>query len=209
METKGIVIVGGGGHARVLIDILKEQGQNIIGYTDLNVSPRDIWGIPHIGNDESVLGYLPNEIFLVNAIGSVNMNSLKNRERIFNEFASRGYKFPKIISPHAIVSGSADIKDGAQIMAGATVQCCAEIGENTIINTGAIIEHDCKIGDHVHVASGVVVCGGVLVGDGTHVGAGATIIQGISVGKNSLIAAGSVVIKNVPPNSVVMGVPAR
>lgn len=196
MDAKGIII-GGGGHAGVLLELLLEQGLAVIGYTNC------------VEDDAEIFNYSPDEIFLVNGVGSVNFSSLANRRDIFEKFRARGYKFPSIISKHAVVSNNAKICDGVQVMRSSTVQSRAKIGENSLINTGAIVEHDCEIGAHVHIASGAVVCGSVSIGNGTHVGAGSTIIQGVSIGENSLVAAGSVVIRDVPPNSTVMGVPAR
>ena len=125
MGTKGIII-GGGGHARVLIDILLSKGKDIIGYTEKN-SEHDIGlsEIHCIGNDEIILNYHPDKVFLVNGIGSVNTESLIIRESIFKEFTARGYKFPVIISNHAIVSEFVKLQDGVQIMPNATVQSFA------------------------------------------------------------------------------------
>ena len=210
MDTKGIIIIGGGGHARVLTEILLKQGKYIIGYTEKN-SEHDMGlsDINCIGNDESIFKYHHDKVFLVNGIGSVNYESLKNRENVFKKFSALGYKFPEIISNHALVSEFVNLRDGVQIMANATIQSCVLIGENSIINTGAIVEHDCKIGNNVHIASGAVLCGGVSVGNCSHIGAGATIIQSISIGENVLVAAGAVVVKNVSSNSTVRGVPAK
>ena len=209
MDAEGIIIIGGGGHARVLIDILLGQGKNIIGYTEKN-SGHDIGlsAVGCIGNDEDIFNYCPDKVFLVNGVGSVNSESLKKREYIFKKFTERGYRFPQVISNHAIVSEFANLQDGVQVMANATVQSCVSIGENSIINTGAIIEHDCNIGNNVHIASGAILCGGVSIGNCSHIGAGATIIQSISVGENVLVAAGAVVIRDILSNSIAMGVPA-
>ena len=209
-DNRAIIIIGGGGHARVLTDILLKQGKDIIGYTEIK-SGHDTGfsAINYIGNDEVIFSYHPEKVFLVNGIGSINLESLKKRENIFRKFSARGYKFPGIISNYAIVSEFAHLHDGVQIMNSATVQSCVSIGENSIINTGVIIEHDCRIGNSIHIASGAVIFGGVSIGNCTHIGAGATIIQSVSIGENVLVAAGAVVVKDVPSGLTVKGIPAK
>lgn len=209
---KPFVIIGGGGHARVLVSLLRElePSKIILGFTDVAAPMADA-GIPE-------LNYLGDDVFLtkthdadsvslVNGIGSVK--DLTLRERLYILFKSRDYSFPPLIHPGAIIAQDVFLGEGCQIMAGAILQPGSRVGNNSIINTGAIIDHDCRIGAHSHIAPGCTISGGVTVGDCSHIGTGATLIQGLTIGQKSLVAAGSVVIRNVKENSIVMGIPAR
>lgn len=206
---KSLLILGGGGHARVLIDALKCLQRDIIGITDPNpiMYGRTIMGIPVIGDDKAVMRYPSESIELVNGLGSVGC--ISRHKRLFVEFKDKGYTFATVIHPFAVIASDAQLSEGTQIMAGVVIQTGSYIGQNTIINTMVSVDHDCRIEDHSHLAPGATLSGDVSVGHGTHIGAGATIIQGISIGSNSLIAAGSVVIGNIGDNKKVKGVPAK
>lgn len=205
-----LIIIGGGGHARVLIDLIKLSGQfDIIGVLDSQTeldSPAP--GISVIGNDD-LLPELYSEGIknACIAIGSIKDNS--KRKILYEKVKQIGFSIPFLVHPGSIVSENVKLSEGAQIMAGAIVQAGTIIGENTIINTGAIVDHDCKIGRHVHICSGAVMSGGVIANDESFIGAGSTIIQGIKIGRCATIAAGSVVVNNVPDGCTVKGVPAR
>lgn len=206
MRNKPVIIIGNGGHARVLVDILLLENRRIIGYT-APMKEENHYNLSYIGNDQAILEYAPENVELVNAIGSVKDTSL--REKLFNEFKSQGYFFSSVFHPSAIISSTVSLGEGVQILAGSVIQPFAKIVDNTIVNTSASIDHDCNIGKHCHIAPGCVLSGNVTVGDGTHIGTGTTIIQNIRVGKNALIGAGSLVIEDVPNNKVVYGTPAK
>lgn len=206
---KPILILGGGGHAKVLIDAMRCSGRyQIRGIID-KASERlnhEINGIPILGNEDCLKQHPAAEVDLVNAVGSTV--STKKRRDLFDLWRSMGYSFATIIHPGAIISSDAFLKEGAQVMAGAVINTGVEIGMNTIINTGAIIDHDCVIGDHVHTAPGVTLSGGVRVGPNVHIGTGAIVIQGVRIGSGVLIAAGSVVTQDIGDSLSVKGVPA-
>ncbi len=207
---KKLIIIGGGGHARVLIDLIKLSGQfEIIGVLDSQIEldfPAP--GISVLGNDD-LLPELYSEGIknACIAIGSIKDNS--KRKNLYEKVKPIGFSVPFLVHPSAIVSENVKISEGAQIMAGAIVQAGTIIGENTIINTGAIVDHDCKIGRHVHICPGAVMSGGVIANDESFIGAGSTIIQGIKIGKGVTVAAGSVVVRDVPDGHTVRGVPAK
>ena len=207
--NRPLIIIGAGGHSKVLIDTLQSQAMEILGITDIDVNKQnqELLGIPIIGEDKVVFQYHPESVLLVNGIGRVDGSN--HRQGIFQYFERNGYQFAQVIHQSAIVSLNVTIAAGAQIMAGAVVQPGSIIGANSIINTGTVLDHDTFIGSHVHIAPGVTISGGVRIDDGTLIGAGTTIIQGIKVGANSLVAAGSVVIRDVPEGTTVMGVPAK
>lgn len=204
--NKPIIIIGNGGHASVLTEILLAKGEEIIGFTALNLEDND-FGLSYLGRDENILNYQPSEIELVLGLGMIQPSPI--REKIFNDFRSRNYRFKSIIHPSAIISPSVNLGQGIQIMAGAIIQTNTKIADNTIINTGAIIDHDCQIGSQVHIAPGTKLSGNVHIQKGTHIGVGVTIIQGIRIGENCLIGAGAVVINDIKSNVKAFGVPAK
>jgi UDP-perosamine 4-acetyltransferase len=204
-----VIVIGAGGHARVLISSLKALQREIIGifHPDLTLIGQSISGICIIGNDDKVLKYAPDSIELVNGIGSVS--STEKRKEIYMKFKNDGYSFATIVHPLAKIMNDVQLGEGVQVMAGAIVQTGCVIGDNAIINTGAIIDHDCMIGTHAHIAPGAVLSGNVQVGAMTHIGTAATVIQGIKIAAEAIIGAGAVVIKDVPPGGKVIGNPAR
>ncbi|WP_214798315.1 MULTISPECIES: acetyltransferase [unclassified Exiguobacterium] len=201
-----LVILGSGGHASVLVDILRES-ETIVGYVD--VKPAECFhGIPYIGTDEELIThYPPSSVKLVNGIGSIG--SLKQRHNLFSYFKEVGYTFEKVIHPSAIISNEVIVEEGVQVLAGAILQCHSHISANSIVNSGSIVEHDTYIEESVHVSPRVVIGGNCRIGKLSHIGIGSTIIQGICIGTESLIGAGSVVVRNLEGNSRVMGVPAK
>lgn len=204
-----IIILGSGGHAKVMIDVLRLNALPLLGV--VNVDPEnERWNIPGvtlISGDQDVLKYSSDTVYLVNGVGSVCLT--EKRKLLFEKFKNLGYSFVNVIHPYTVIASDVKLLEGAQIMAGAIVQPGCVIGVNVIVNTRASIDHDCAIGDHVHVAPGVTVSGGVKIGEGAHIGTGATIIQGISIGKNSMVAAGSVAVRDVPEGVIIKGVPGR
>lgn len=204
-----VMVLGAGGHAKVLIEALLASSAVIAGVVDPDLALRGttILGVPVLGDDDVVNEFPSSEILLVNGLGSVGLPV--KRQQVFERFRGRGYNFAAVLHPSAIVASDVDLGEGAQIMAGAVIQPGSRIGINSIINTRASIDHDCIIGDHVHIAPGVTLSGGISVGACSHVGTGATVIQGISIGNGGLVAAGSVVTKDIVEGAKVRGVPAR
>ncbi len=205
---RSVIVVGGGGHAKVLVDLLLLLRWNVLGYTDLNPGGGDLLGVSCLGSDEIVATrWHPEEVGLVNGVGSVR--SPAARAGVFEAFSELGYTFPAVVHPAATVSPHATLAVGAQVMAGAVIQAGSRIGPNVIINTRASIDHDCEIGAHVHVAPGAVLSGAVRVGERAHIGCGATVRQAITIGTAAVVGAGAVVIEDVAPGMTVAGVPAK
>ena len=210
MVKKRLILIGGGGHCKVIISQIKLTGDfDIVGIVD-NYKPigSRIIDVDVIGKDEDLLGFYKRGInYALVTVGSVKDNT--KRELLFQLAEKIGFEFPVIISPYAIVDKDVNIECGTVIMPGSIVNIHSLIGKNCIINSGAIIEHDCKIGNHCHIAPGVHISGGVEIGDLVFVGIGSTIIQNIKIGKGAVIGAGSVVIRDVPQNVIIAGNPAR
>ncbi|HPT67980.1 MAG TPA: acetyltransferase [Bacillota bacterium] len=205
---KKIVLIGGGGHCKVIIDLLKEiNGYQIVGITEKNSAKKQVLGIPVLGDDlilEELYNKGVNYAFITLGV----IDNLLQRKVLFEKVKALGFQFPVLIHPAATVAQSAHIGAGTCLLAGAVVNAAAKIGENVIVNTGAIIEHDCIVGSNVQIAPGAILAGQVEVKDNSFIGMGCKIIQGVVIGENSIIGAGSVVTKSIPANSVAYGVPA-
>ena len=202
-----ILIIGAGGHGRVVADLIRARGGDLKGFLDQDNALHDqqVAGVPVLGNDHLLSTFAPGDVTLANGVGAVA--SLATRTQLFTRLTAAGYVFDALIHPRSIVSASATVSAGAQVMAGAIVQAGAQISENAIINTGATVDR--RVGSHVHVAPGVILCGNVQLGEGCYVGAGSTIIQGVRVGAGAFIAAGSVVVADVAAAARVAGLPAK
>jgi len=201
-----VIIIGGGGHAKVLASTLLLQGRSVLAFVD----PKPLasfLGIARLGDDDAVFSHSPEQVRLVNGVGSIH--STVARRSTYEKFREQQYVFESVIHPSAVVAPEVEIEDGVQIMAGAVIQPGSFLGANAIINTGARVDHDCSIQPHAHLAPGVTLSGNVHVGEGAHVGTGASIVQGIKIGDGSIVGAGAVVIQDVPAGVTVVGVPAK
>ena len=205
------LIVGGGGHARVVIDCLRaSRAAQPVAIVDAD---RALWGtrvleVPVIGADE-LLPQLKRQGIRTFVVGLGGTGDNEPRRRLFELSLGHGLTALTVRHPSSVCSVWAYIGAGSLLGPAAVVNAGASIGANVIVNTAAVIEHDCVIEDHVHVATGATLCGTVIVEAGAHIGSGATIRQGIHIGKGAVIGAGAVVIDDVPPAIVVAGVPAR
>lgn len=204
-----LLVLGAGGHARVLIDALLASGRIIAGIVDHDphLVGTSLLGVPVIGGDEVVDQFPPHEILLVNGIGSVRTPDV--RQDVYQRMKEAGYSFATVLHPSAVIAPDVELGEGAQVMAGAIVQTGTRIGYNSIVNTRASVDHDCRIGDHTHVAPGVTVSGGVTVGAMSHIGTAATIIQGVTIGAKAIVGAGALVLSDVPSQVTVVGIPAK
>jgi len=200
MSALPLIMLGAGGHAKVLLSLALAAGREVIGICDPSLAEQKIreWrGLPVLGNDAALDNYDPAAIELINGIGQLPGASL--RKMLHEKMKQRKFIFATLVHPAACVDPSVMLSAGVQIMAGVVIQADTSIGSGTIINTGATIDHDCHIAEYVHVAPGVTICGGVSVGRGVFIGSGATIIQGISIEPDATIKAGSIIIKNRIP----------
>lgn len=200
-----IIVVGGGGHAKVVISILKKIGKyKIIGYTDIkNQGP--ILGIEHIGTDEEIIHYNVS----MAAIGIGVLENFKIRYRIVNNYIKKGFKFPSILSPHAIINEGVSIGEGTVLMDGVIINSGTSIGNFSIINTGSSIDHDCKIGDFVHIAPGVTLSGGVQIGSNSLIGIGSIVVQYKTIAENCIIGAGTVITNDCIESGKYIGIPMK
>lgn len=204
-----VIVLGGGGHARVILDLLVLLGANVLGVTTAEGKRDDKLpsGVRVLGIDDAIYNYPPNTVLLANGLGLTKASSV--RRDLHLKLTNRGYKFPALVHPSAFVSPRSVVRRGCQIMAGAIVQAGAIIDEGVIINTSATVDHDCEVGPYAFIAPGVTLSGEVIVGECSFVGAGAKVVQGVKIGAFVTIGAGSVVIHNVHDFKCVVGAPAR
>lgn len=191
MTKKPLILLGAGGHAKVVLSLAKCCGYKVEGVCDPELARQqceDWRGLPVLGGDEVLESLSPNEYNLANGVGQLVNDTL--REDLYQKATKLGFYFPALIHPSAQVDLTATIAPGVQLLENTIVQVDVEIGENTLINCAAVATHECKIGQHVHIAPGVMLCGNVTIEDGCFVGCGANILQGITMAKRSVLAAG-------------------
>ncbi|MDP2939777.1 MAG: acetyltransferase [Candidatus Omnitrophota bacterium] len=207
---KKIILLGGGGHCKVVIEaILSQKKFKIAGIIDKKKNiGKKILGFSIIGEDNDVEDYfkkgVKNCFIAVGSIGNTNL-----RINLFNLAKNFGFKFPNVIHPGALISKFAKVGEGNYIAPGVIINAGVIIRNNCIINTATTIDHDCQIGDFVHIAPGVTISGGVKVGQSTHIGTGSSVIQSIKIGKNTIIGAGSMVTNDIDNNIIAYGNPCR
>ncbi len=192
---KKVIIIGAGGHGRVLADIILRRGDRLLGFLD------------DAAEGTHILGKTADAVAFPDAEFIIGIGDNAVRRRMAENFPDLPYY--TAVDPSAVLSPSASLGKGACVMPGAVINAGTKVGNHTIINTHATVEHDCRLEDFVHISPGAVLCGGVSVGRGTHVGAGAAIRNGISVIGGSTIGAGAAVVKNLNEPGVYVGVPAR
>ena len=202
------VIIGAGGHARVIYEILNyDRNIEIVAFVDnvIRGSDEKIMGIPVLG-DHSILPKLLKSGVKCAIIG---VGDNKIRKDHFENIRNIGLEMVSAIHPTAHITHNAKIGKGVVIVTGATIGTGVEIGNNVIINTGVIIEHEDVLEDHVHIASGTVLAGRVTVKEGAFIGAGCVIKENVTIGENAIIGAGSVVLDDIPDNAVAVGCPTK
>ncbi len=189
----GIVVYGAGGHARVVIDMIREgrRDLHLVGLIDdADDGPQQVQGVPVVG-DANRLHELRERGVTMAAlgIGAVTHNAL--RAELFERLVRLGFELPNIVHPDATVESSVRMGQGNQIFAGAVVSSHVRLGDNSIINSNSVVSHDCTIGDHVHVTPGALLAGGVSVGARTVVGMGATVYLGVEIGSDVVVPNGT------------------
>jgi UDP-perosamine 4-acetyltransferase len=208
-RISGIVVIGGGGHAKVVISILKKlKTYTILGYAD-RIDKGELSGARYLGTDSEIAGMVSRSEITNGVLGVGQIGSGKSRYEIWRRLCSKLLAFPKIISPDAIVNDGVIADDGVVVMDGAIINTGAWLGIGVIANTHCTIEHDVRLEDWVHVAPGATVSGGVTVGRFSMIGAGATVIEGKRIGAEIVVGAGATVVSDLDEPGVYIGTPAR
>lgn len=206
--NKNVVIIGAGGHAKVIADIIDKSKDIVVGFLDDNKTKGDIIikekqyrVIGKIDDCTKIQLKYPEMEFVI-AIGNN-----KVRKQIAERYEN--LKFYTAIHPSGQIALDVEIGEGTVIMANTSINTSAKIRRHCIINTGAIVEHDNILEDYVHVSPNATLCGTVQIGELTHIGAGTTVRNNISICHDCIIGAGSVVVKNINEPGTYIGIPAR
>ena len=196
-----VLLIGAGGHASVLLEMLIEQEFNILGYASpFPARNEKLFSDLHwYENDDDVLQFDKSTIRLVNGIGSLPGDT--RRADLFRRHKKLGYSFATLVSTKSNVSTYAFLEEGVQVMCGGIIQTGTSIGYNSIVNTGGIIDHDCSIGNNNHIAPGVTISGQVTSKENVHFGTGSSVIQSINIQKNVVVGAGAVITKDIERSS--------
>jgi sugar O-acyltransferase (sialic acid O-acetyltransferase NeuD family) len=205
---KKCVIMGAGGHGRVVLDILLSARQyQVVGFLDSNpaLHGRRMDGLPILG-DLSVLPDLCAQ-GVTSAVVAIGDNGI--RRDMAEQMEAAGLQLINAIHPSANLARNVTLGRNIVIAAGALVCAHCQIGDSVILNTGCIVDHETMIGTAAHVCPGARIAGRVAIGSGAFVGIGATILQGLRIGYEAVVGGGAVVIEDVEPLTTVVGVPAR
>jgi len=186
-------LYGASGHARVIMDSLREAGEVVEALVDDNQELHEVDGVPVLHDSTGLSPF----------IVSIGVNA--TRKKVVKKLIAQGAVFGTAVHPSSIISPTAKVGEGSVVMSGALINAAVSIGKHCIINTGASIDHECLIGNFVHISPHATLCGNVTVGEGTWIGAGSTIIQGVKIGRWCLIGAGSVVTKDIPDGWMAVG----
>ena len=209
MKTKEkLVLFGAGGHAKVVIDIIEQQGDyEIAGLLDDDLKHRGtlFFGYPVLGARADLAALISTQ--LRHAIVTIGDNS--NRAAVAAHLDQHGWRFASAVHPRASIGRGAKIGPGTVVMAGCVVNADTYLGAHVIINTGATVDHDCRIEDAVHIAPGCHLCGGVSVGRGSLLGAGSSVTPGVRIGSKVIVGAGSTLVRDVADDARVSGSPAK
>ena len=209
-EIEKMILVGAGGHAKVVIDALSKSVQYTVeGIIDPRMKPgAKMLDIPVIGGDDVLPAIYKRGIkFAFIAVGSIGDPS--KRVELYKKIKEAGFRLSVVIHPSAVIADDCFIDEGVFVAGRAVINPGVKIGKNAIINTSAVIEHDCDIGDFVHISPGAVLSGGVKVGELTHIGTGSVVNQQVKIGKGCIIGSGSVIVNDIVDNSKAFGNPCR
>lgn len=205
-SSKPLIMLGGGGHARVLQETLSEQGLVLAGYIAPTAHPTQLIDVPWLGDDAHLKAIDPGAVELINGIGSAQVPHL--RRSLYLAAKAGRFQFRTVIDSSAKIKASARVGQGAQVLVGAIIGSGVVLGEDVIVNSGAVVDHDSIVEAHSHISPGAALAGNVRIGEGSHVGLGSRVIQGVRICSNCIVGAGAVVIRDVPESSMALGVPA-
>lgn len=202
-SERNIVLIGGGGHSRVICDLLNYLDDfNIVGIVDPSLKiGQKINGLAVLGGDD-VLGEVRKSCdFAHVAIGQIK--SPDNRVNAYHLLKELGFSLPILSSPHSIISASSNLGEGTAVLHGAIIGPNCKIGNNVIINSKALIEHDSMVGNNCHISTGAILNGGVEVGDNSFIGSSVCVKEGIRIGNNCIIGIGACITKSIPDGSII------
>lgn len=198
-SSKEIIVIGAGGHGRVIADIITLVGDKVIGFLD-DKEPNHLSEIPYLGTCKDILKYQKDAWFII-GIGDNH-----TRKELMEAYQVNWYT---AIHPSAVIAHDVSIGAGSAVMANAVINTASTIGNGVIINTAATVDHDCTISDYVHISPGVHLGGTVRIGTETWIGIGAIVSNNIDICGECIVGAGAVVIQNIGVSGIYAGVPAK
>lgn len=206
MHQKNLILVGGGGHCKSVIDVAESAGYNILGILDMPEEVgKSVFDYKVIGTDDEIPQYVDIAEFII-TVGFIKNPAI--RIRIYNRIKEVGGKLATIVASTAHVSRYATLGEGTVVMHQAVVNAGAQIGDNCIINTFCNIEHDVVIGDQCHISTGAMVNGDCKIGEGVFIGSQSVLANGITVGEDIIVGAGSFVRKSISDKGIYSGNPS-
>ncbi len=206
MNPKNLILIGGGGHCKSVIDVAESAGYNILGVLDMPEEVgKSVLDYKVIGTDDDIPQYADKTEFII-TVGFIKNPAI--RVRIYNKVKEAGGKLATIVASTAHVSRYATLGEGTVVMHQAVVNAGAQVGANCIINTFCNIEHDVVIGDQCHISTGTMVNGDCKVGERVFIGSQSVLANGITVGEDIIVGAGSVVRKSISEKGIYAGNPA-
>ncbi len=203
-DAGAIVVYGGGGHGKSVIDLIRALGQyQVVGVIDDGLEQgTDVMGVPVIGGGDQLPRLAKDGVRLaVNAVGGIG--DITSRIQVFQRLLQAGFGFPTLIHPTAFVEPTVQLGQGVQVFPHAYIGSDAEVGFGTIINTAAIVSHDCRLGAYVNVAPGALLAGAVTLGEGVLIGMGVTLNLNVTVGSKARIGNSAVIKEDVPSGKMI------
>ncbi len=195
-----LIIIGAGGHAKVIADMALKSGYELLGFLDDTQVGKVFGEYVVLGRIDECEKYADKARFII----GIGNNAV--RRRIAGQYALH---YATVIHPSAQIAHGVMLGEGTVVMPNAVINSVATVGKHSVVNTAAVVEHDCQLADFVHVSPHATLCGAVAVGENTHVGAGATVIQLIKISSDTVVGAGAVVVRDILEAGTYVGVPAR
>ena len=200
-SSENIIIIGAGGHGKVIADIIIKSGDCLLGFLDDNLSSENnISGYPILGKIGDIYKFENKAKFIIGIGNNYTRKQITEKYKVIWHTA---------IHPSAVIAFDVNIEAGTVVMANTVINTSAKIGKHCIVNSGAIVEHDNDISNYVHISPNVSIGGTVKLGELTHIGIGATIRNNISITSQCTIGAGAVVVKNIADRGIYVGIPAK
>ncbi len=194
-----LIIIGAGGHGKVVADIARLNGYKDIGFLDNDPEVKECAGYPVFGPN-NMTKELDGDIFVAVGNGKI-------RKRLMNQYSGRN--FPVLIHPNSVIGNAVLIGEGSVVMAGTVINTNTKVGRGCIINTSSSVDHDCIVRDFVHVSVGAHLCGTVTVDENTWIGTGVIVSNNVSICSDTIIGAGAVIIDDIKERGTYIGVPAK
>jgi len=200
-KSESVIIIGAGGHAKVIADMIIKSGNFLLGFLDDNKKISEtVLGYPILGKLEDIYKFYKTAKFIIGIGDNYTRKQIADKYEV---------EWHMAIHPNAVIAMDVSLGEGTVVMANAAINPSAKIGKHCIINSGAIVEHDNEIGDYVHISPNAATGGTVKIGDLTHLGIGATVKNNISICGECIIGAGAVVVRDILEKGTYVGIPAR